>query len=198
MNNLYPFHSFEKNYYCKIFIVALMCFIFLPMAPLAHASSYIVDNSIFGNSNQLVAANSNYNKLHQSVITTNRGTTYSYGGGSTARDGSIDVYIDPQTGDRVTKVTAPRQDTTQQQNVPINVYPMIDPNSYYPSMPGDNIKPIRPPYPVIKPPPPVPGYQGGISPTAPPGGSTFRPPTLNPIYPGQGAGIIVPPLRLNQ
>ncbi len=66
---------------------------------------------------------------------------YVYGTGNST-GGSVNTYVDPQTGDVVTTVRPPKNSNNNQynqQNVPIYIYPQVAPN--WPPQPGPQPSP---------------------------------------------------------
>ena len=98
------------------------------------------------------------------------------GGTGNSLGGYSGTYIDPETGDTVTTVIAPRKPGEQQPWPPIYVYPQVAPQwppSYGP-MPGPNPGGQHRP---VKPLPPTPGRP--VGPDMPPSGG-------RPVYPVPG------------
>ena len=112
-------------------------------------------------------------------------------------NGFAGTWRDPETGDIITSVIAPRQPLPQEQNGPLIVAPQIYPGGgQSPFPPGGGVQPPYPPGPPPRPypgppPRPYPGFQPGQPGVMPPGQSTpgWRPPVpRNSVAPYMGSG----------
>lgn len=118
-----------------------------------------------------------HHEYHNSTVYNGDVYTSSTAPGS---NGFAGTWRDPETGDIITSVIAPRQPLPQEQSAPIIVAPQLYPGggqSPYP--PGGGVRPPYEPGPPPRPyPTPPPGFQPGRPGVTPPGQSMpgWRPP----------------------
>ena len=96
-------------------------------------------------------------------------------------NGFAGTWRDPETGDIITSVIAPRQPQPQEWNTPVIVAPQIYPGGGRPYPPGSGLQPPYTPGPPPRPyPKPHPGFQPGWQGARPPQGHLtpgVRPPS---------------------